>query len=163
MIYCISNSSNPRVPHIPNTEQLEAIFPKDVCDKMNWASESSTFGLFIQLLDLPVYRSRVLLGVTYSAGGISANLVSEKGRLFFISSSLGPTVFCAVFILTPCFLLSISVSHSPLSTYVPFLYFFLVCFTFFIFSCIGYMSVLLFSTLLLNSIIKSVMFCLALK
>lgn len=66
--------STPKVPHIPNTEQLEAIFPKDVCDKMNWASESSTFGLFIQLLDLPAYRSRVLLGVTYSAGGISANL-----------------------------------------------------------------------------------------
>ncbi|XP_071539059.1 tubulin-specific chaperone D isoform X2 [Panulirus ornatus] len=66
--------SSPRLPYIPNLEELECIFPEDTCKVMNWASEKSTFHLFIQLLDFPVYRSRVLLGVTYSAGGISANL-----------------------------------------------------------------------------------------
>ncbi|KAK7066938.1 hypothetical protein SK128_026750 [Halocaridina rubra] len=66
--------SSPRLPHIQNLEELEEIFPKDICDAMNWASESSTFRLFIKLVDLPAYRLRVLLGITYSAGGISASL-----------------------------------------------------------------------------------------
>lgn len=68
--------SCPRLPHIPKQEELEGIFTKSVCDSMNWASEKATFPLFIQLVDFPTYRYRILLGVTYSAGGISANLVS---------------------------------------------------------------------------------------
>ncbi|XP_068211073.1 tubulin-specific chaperone D isoform X2 [Palaemon carinicauda] len=66
--------SNPRLPHIPNCSELERIFPEEDCASMNWAAERTTFRLFIELVDLPAYRSRVLLGVTYSAGGISANL-----------------------------------------------------------------------------------------
>ncbi|XP_064092677.1 tubulin-specific chaperone D-like isoform X2 [Macrobrachium nipponense] len=66
--------SSPKLPHIPNCTELEKIFPKDECVNMNWAAERSTFRLFVELVDLPAYRFRVLLGVTYSAGGISANL-----------------------------------------------------------------------------------------
>ncbi|MPC47570.1 Tubulin-specific chaperone D [Portunus trituberculatus] len=65
----------PKLPHIPNVKEVESIFPMELCDGMNWASEKSTFNLFMQLVDFPAYRSRVLLGVTYAAGGISANLV----------------------------------------------------------------------------------------
>lgn len=66
--------STPKLPHIPNLQEVESIFPKEMCEGMNWASEKSTFNLFMQLVDFPSYRSRVLLGVTYAAGGISANL-----------------------------------------------------------------------------------------
>lgn len=66
--------SSPKLPHIPNVKEVESIFPKELCDGMNWASEKSTFNLFMQLVDFPAYRPRVLLGVTYAAGGISANL-----------------------------------------------------------------------------------------
>ncbi|KAK8745723.1 hypothetical protein OTU49_000345 [Cherax quadricarinatus] len=66
--------SSPKLPYIPNLKELETIFPKEACDIMNWASEKATFHIFIQLLDFPAYRTRVLLGITYSAGGISANL-----------------------------------------------------------------------------------------
>ncbi|KAG0714956.1 Tubulin-specific chaperone D [Chionoecetes opilio] len=66
--------SSPRLPHIPNLEEVDSIFPKKLCDDMNWASEKSTFTLFMQLVDFPAYRPRMLLGITYAAGGISANL-----------------------------------------------------------------------------------------
>ncbi|KAG7177956.1 Tubulin-specific chaperone D-like [Homarus americanus] len=66
--------SSPSLSHIPNLEELKAIFTKEICEQMNWASEKDTFHVFIQLLDFPAYRSRVLLGIAYSAGGISANL-----------------------------------------------------------------------------------------
>lgn len=72
--YC----STPKLPHIPDLQEVESIFPRELCDSMNWASEKSTFNLFMQLVDFPSYRSRVLLGVTYAAGGISANLVSPR-------------------------------------------------------------------------------------
>lgn len=75
LLKVVSCYSSPKLPYIPNMKEVESIFPKELCDGMNWASEKSTFNLFMQLVDFPAYRPRVLLGVTYAAGGISANLV----------------------------------------------------------------------------------------
>ncbi|XP_045621060.2 tubulin-specific chaperone D isoform X2 [Procambarus clarkii] len=66
--------SSPEVPFIPDRQEVKRVFPKPICDTVNWASEKATFHLFIQIVDFPAYRTRVLLGITYSAGGISANL-----------------------------------------------------------------------------------------
>lgn len=72
---CDCFDSHPQLPHIPCLERLQSVFPRDTCTSINWASEKSTFSLFVQLLDEPQYRSRVMLGIIYSAGGIAANLV----------------------------------------------------------------------------------------
>ncbi|KAK3885923.1 hypothetical protein Pcinc_009900 [Petrolisthes cinctipes] len=67
--------SIPQLPHIPCESKLKGLFPNDDTSKdMNWASEHTTFPLFIHLIDLPQYRSRVLLGITQAAGGIDAHL-----------------------------------------------------------------------------------------
>ncbi|KAK4314199.1 hypothetical protein Pmani_014498 [Petrolisthes manimaculis] len=67
-------SSPPPLPHIPCEDKLKAVFPRDTCTTINWASEKTTYTLFVQLLDQPQYRPRLLLGITYSTGGIAANL-----------------------------------------------------------------------------------------
>ncbi len=43
--------------------------------RINWASPSESFPLYVQLLDLPVYRYSVLLGMTVSVGGLTESLV----------------------------------------------------------------------------------------
>ncbi|KAK3890720.1 hypothetical protein Pcinc_005355 [Petrolisthes cinctipes] len=66
--------SSPPLPHIPCEDKLKAVFPRDTCTTINWASEKTTYTLFVQLLDQSQYRPRLLLGITYSTGGIAANL-----------------------------------------------------------------------------------------
>ncbi|KAK3854861.1 hypothetical protein Pcinc_038697 [Petrolisthes cinctipes] len=73
--------STPQLPHIPCEATLKALFPNDDTSKdMNWASEHTTFPLFIHLIDLPQYRSRVLLGITQAAGGIDAHLTRHTSE-----------------------------------------------------------------------------------
>ncbi|KAL7636571.1 UNVERIFIED_CONTAM: hypothetical protein RMT77_013348 [Armadillidium vulgare] len=63
-----------KLPNIPNVEVVRNTFPEDWCKNCNWASESTTYVKFVALLDLPAYRPRILLGLAYSLGGVSANL-----------------------------------------------------------------------------------------
>ncbi|KAK3885922.1 hypothetical protein Pcinc_009900 [Petrolisthes cinctipes] len=73
--------SIPQLPHIPCESKLKGLFPNDDTSKdMNWASEHTTFPLFIHLIDLPQYRSRVLLGITQAAGGIDAHLTRHTSE-----------------------------------------------------------------------------------
>ena len=67
-----------KIENIPEYESLLKIFDEDWCRDCNWASESSSFSKFVHLLDMPAYRERILLGLLYSLGGVSANLVRDE-------------------------------------------------------------------------------------
>ena len=64
---------------------------------MNWASEGQTYHHFVQMLDLPAYRFRLLQGLTYSLGGVSANLVSIKNIYFSITTKMFEVFFYVFF------------------------------------------------------------------
>ncbi|XP_052769851.1 tubulin-specific chaperone D-like isoform X2 [Mya arenaria] len=68
----------PSIPHIPNREELQAIFTKDVCKSLNWAAPCDTFPLFTQLIKYPTYTYSVILGLAVSVGGITGFLVKHS-------------------------------------------------------------------------------------
>jgi len=65
----------PRIPHIREHSKLLEIFPADA-DSVLWLFADHTFPLFCQLLALPDYSKRVLLGLSASIGQLTESLVS---------------------------------------------------------------------------------------
>ncbi|XP_033744746.1 tubulin-specific chaperone D-like [Pecten maximus] len=65
----------PEIPHIPERQVLEEVFPIEASEKVNWAAPSDTFPLFTKLLKCPAYQYSVLLGLTVSVGGLTESLV----------------------------------------------------------------------------------------
>lgn len=73
----ILSDSNPRIPHIPQREELVKIFPEEACkNEINWLSAVETFPKFTQMLSLDSYTNSILLGLIVSVGGITESLVS---------------------------------------------------------------------------------------
>ncbi|XP_066474680.1 tubulin-specific chaperone D [Tiliqua scincoides] len=66
---------NPPVPHIPNREDLECIFPRSEAVTFNWNAPSQAFPRITQLLGFPEYRYHVLMGLTVSVGGLTESTV----------------------------------------------------------------------------------------
>jgi len=60
---------------VPSRDKLLAIFPASA--HINWSLESETFPLFVQLLLLPEYAEKVILGLIVSIGGITERLVKN--------------------------------------------------------------------------------------
>ncbi|XP_038066750.1 tubulin-specific chaperone D-like [Patiria miniata] len=71
---------DPEVPYIPSREQLLHIFPRGDMRDLNWSAPSKSFPKMTQLLNLPVYKHRVLLGLTVSVGGLTESLVKHSGQ-----------------------------------------------------------------------------------
>ncbi|XP_022110714.1 tubulin-specific chaperone D-like isoform X2 [Acanthaster planci] len=70
----------PQVPYIPCREQLLEIFPRSDLQELNWSAPSESFPKMTRLLDLPVYRHHVLLGLTVSVGGLTESLVKHSSQ-----------------------------------------------------------------------------------
>ncbi|XP_069124940.1 tubulin-specific chaperone D-like [Argopecten irradians] len=65
----------PEIPHIPDRQVLEEVFPREASEAVNWAAPSDTFPLFTKLLKCPAYQYSVMLGLTVSVGGLTESLV----------------------------------------------------------------------------------------
>ena len=76
-----ANSSGDNIQGIPGQQELRAIFPKDL--EINWTIESDTFPRFIQLLTLPEYQERLILGLIVSTGGLTERLVKNSSESLF--------------------------------------------------------------------------------
>lgn len=76
--------SDPRIPHIPQREELVKIFPEEACkNEINWLSGVETFPKFTQMLSLESYTNAILLGLIVSVGGISESLVTASSNCLF--------------------------------------------------------------------------------
>ncbi|CAH8825664.1 unnamed protein product [Trichobilharzia szidati] len=62
---------DPPIDTMPRLQELKQIFPRSECDDMIWSSATSTFPLFIKLLDFPEYRYNLILGLIVSIGGLT--------------------------------------------------------------------------------------------
>ncbi|CAL1528267.1 unnamed protein product [Lymnaea stagnalis] len=65
----------PTIPHIPQEEEVKAIFPESLVTETNWAAEADTYPMFSKLLALSHYTYSVLLGLVVSVGGLTESLV----------------------------------------------------------------------------------------
>lgn len=63
------------IPHIQQHSALKEIFPKD-CSKIAWYFAVETIPFFCELLSLPEYSFKVMLGLVSSIGG--PNILSEQ-------------------------------------------------------------------------------------
>lgn len=66
--------TEPAIPHICDHQRLLEIFPKDEKSVL-WLFADQTFPLFCELLALPAYSKRVLLGLSASIGQLTESLV----------------------------------------------------------------------------------------
>lgn len=67
--------SEPTIPYIKHHEIVKSIFPADH-ENILWLHASHTFPLFCELLALPEYTERLLVGLIASIGQLSESLVS---------------------------------------------------------------------------------------
>ncbi|THD25262.1 Tubulin-specific chaperone D [Fasciola hepatica] len=65
----------PPIRYIPHVKKVKEIFSKDECDTIVWSAAHQTFPKFVQLLDLPEYRFRLVLGLVVSVGGLTEKTV----------------------------------------------------------------------------------------
>ncbi|KAF8568233.1 hypothetical protein P879_06114, partial [Paragonimus westermani] len=65
----------PPIPHFPHLDALKKLFPKEECEKLIWRSARQIFPNFIQLLQFPEFRFRIILGLTVSVGGLTEDTV----------------------------------------------------------------------------------------
>ncbi|CAH0396102.1 unnamed protein product [Bemisia tabaci] len=76
----------PRIPHIPNHEDLLEIFDAERCANMEWLKVEDVFRCFIKLLSFSSYQYHVMLGLIMSVGGLTEQLVkfSTESLLEFL-------------------------------------------------------------------------------
>ncbi|KAH8317763.1 hypothetical protein KR074_009400 [Drosophila pseudoananassae] len=72
----------PRIPHIRAHEKLLEIFPEDA-NTVLWLFADHTFPLFCELLALPDYSKRVLLGLSASIGQLTESLIKYASTALF--------------------------------------------------------------------------------
>lgn len=75
--------AEPKVPNVPDHEDLLRIFPKEDCEFLNWNSAAVTFPLFVRLLKFDAYTYSVLLGLVCSVGGMTETLVKSSSSSLF--------------------------------------------------------------------------------
>ncbi|XP_030384442.1 tubulin-specific chaperone D [Scaptodrosophila lebanonensis] len=74
--------TEPRVPHIREHTRLCEIFPLDP-NSVLWLFADHTFPLFCELLALPDYSKRVLLGLSASIGQLTESLMKYASNALF--------------------------------------------------------------------------------
>ena len=74
----ILHSGSHCVKVISNYNELVTLLPKDLCSSLNWGNDKDTFPLLRNLLRLPDYNLRLMMGYVYSLGGVSANLAQSS-------------------------------------------------------------------------------------
>ncbi|MBN3310433.1 TBCD protein, partial [Amia calva] len=79
----ILHCQDPPVPHIPHREELLSIFPSDGAETLNWNAPSQAFPHVTQLLRLPAYQYRTLLGLCVSVGGLTESTVRYSAQSLF--------------------------------------------------------------------------------
>ncbi|XP_017860136.1 PREDICTED: tubulin-specific chaperone D [Drosophila arizonae] len=72
----------PAIPYIRDHERLLEIFPKDEKSVL-WLFADQTFPLFCELLALPAYSKRVLLGLSASIGQLTESLIKYASAALF--------------------------------------------------------------------------------
>ncbi|EDV57417.1 tubulin-specific chaperone D [Drosophila erecta] len=72
----------PRIPHIREHSKLLEILPADA-DSVLWLFADHTFPLFCELLALPDYSKRVLLGLSASIGQLTESLIKYASSALF--------------------------------------------------------------------------------
>ncbi|XP_017047479.2 tubulin-specific chaperone D [Drosophila ficusphila] len=72
----------PSIPHIREHSKLLEIFPADA-DSVLWLFADHTFPMFCDLLALPDYSKRVLLGLSASIGQLTESLIKYSSSAFF--------------------------------------------------------------------------------
>ncbi|EDX03409.1 tubulin-specific chaperone D [Drosophila simulans] len=72
----------PRIPHIREHSKLLEIFPADA-ESVLWLFADHTFPLFCELLSLPDYSKRVLLGLSASIGQLTESLIKYASSALF--------------------------------------------------------------------------------
>jgi len=80
-----SSCSGQGMPGVARVQEVRAIFPKDA--DINWTVESETFPRFVQLLHLPEYSERIILGLIVSIGGLTERLVKNSSESMFAELS----------------------------------------------------------------------------
>ena len=81
LLYATDKSGKP-IPGISAREELLEIFAKTPT-YVKWGIESETFPLFVQLIKLPGYVERILIGLVVSVGGLTERLVKESSHSLF--------------------------------------------------------------------------------
>ncbi|ALC39422.1 CG7261 [Drosophila busckii] len=74
--------TQPAIPHIKAHARLLEIFPSDE-NTVLWLFADNTFPLFCELLALPDYSKRVLLGLCASIGQLTESLIKYASNAFF--------------------------------------------------------------------------------
>lgn len=85
IIYARTDTSTPEasyVVHVPHRAQLMGVFEDSV--ELNWLQASEVYIRVVHLLNLPEFRSDLLLGFVISAGGMTETLVSAFFLYFFV-------------------------------------------------------------------------------
>ena len=76
-----TSATGQAMPGIARVQEVRNIFPKDA--DINWTVESETFPKFVQLLHLPEYSERIILGLIVSIGGLTERLVKNSSESMF--------------------------------------------------------------------------------
>lgn len=72
------HSNAPRIPNIPQHDDLVCVFPEKELLALNWATAMDVFPRLAQLLSFPAYCEHVLLGLVVSVGGLTESLVKHS-------------------------------------------------------------------------------------
>ncbi|RZC41515.1 tubulin-specific chaperone D, partial [Asbolus verrucosus] len=71
------------IPNIQDYVEIIKIFPKEICDDLNWNSAADTFPKFVELLQFPAYTYNVMMGMICSVGGMTETLVKNSSSSLF--------------------------------------------------------------------------------
>lgn len=66
--------SEPQIPYIKHHEFIKTVFPEDYSNIL-WLYAAHTFPLFCNLLELPEYSERLMIGLIASIGQLTESLV----------------------------------------------------------------------------------------
>lgn len=107
----------PRIPHIPNHEDLLEIFDAERCANMEWLKVEDVFRCFIKLLSFSSYQYHVMLGLIMSVGGLTEQLVSNYdflgGNILIVKHS--KTFLLWAYDLPPRYLLKVCMASNFLN------------------------------------------------
>lgn len=81
-LFCQILHLSPTIPHILHHDKLKDVFPADANDIL-WLFADQTFPLFCELLIIPNYSKRILLGLSASIGQLTESLIKYSSTALF--------------------------------------------------------------------------------
>ncbi|XP_017022183.1 tubulin-specific chaperone D [Drosophila kikkawai] len=88
---CQLINHQPRIPHIREHSKLLEVFPAEA-NSVLWLFADHTFPLFCELLALPDYSKRVMLGLSASIGQLTESLIKYASSALFQFLRSNPTM-----------------------------------------------------------------------